>query len=233
MCGRFTLKTPASDWVQQLFPGLTILDMPNLPPRYNIAPTQSILTLTTPEPKSDLRACIMRWGLVPPWSADLAIGNNMINARGETVAEKPSFRKALVKRRCVIIADGYYEWLRTEKTKRPFWIHRQDNQAFCMAGLWEANHKVSPKETLLTTTIITTPANQVTSAVHDRMPVIFDTQDALRWLDPELEDGAEINSLIRAAPNDWWSLTEVNSHVNNARNEGAKCLEPVAANNSL
>ena len=196
MCGRYTLKTP-NPRLQELF-GLQ--DLPHLVPRFNIAPTQSIFTIRASASVPDVReAVMMRWGLIPFWAKDLAIGNTMINARAETVAEKPSFREAFIKRRCLIPADGFFEWEKLASGKKqPWWIRMQDEQPFAMAGLWET---WSPKTKPLTAdesqhgdlkviqscTILTINANADMQPIHDRMPVILPFEAWASWLNPTTE----------------------------------------------
>ena len=228
MCGRFTLKTAAALWVQELFPGLRLLDVPENPPRYNIAPTQPILAVMQLEAGGDLRVASTRWGLIPSWSEDLSIGAKMINARSETVAEKPSFRKAFSERRCLIIADGYYEWPKgLGDDKQPYWIHRPKGEPFLMAGLYEFNRRITPENPLLTSTILTMNANTTIQAIHDRMPVVIPPRDALRWLAPDQTDGNQLTPLITAAADDFFVAEPVSKYVNNARHEGPDCLEIV------
>lgn len=232
MCGRFTLKTPASSWVEQLFRGLPFLDTPDTPPRYNIAPTQPILAVLQSSSGAPFSTTWLRWGLLPSWAEDLAIGNRMINARSETLAEKPSFRKAFRERRCLIIADGYYEWKKgTGKTKQPYWIHRPGDAPFVMAGLWEVNRRISSESPIFSGTIITTPANACTQEVHDRMPAIIFPSDILRWLDPSSHDVEPLQSLLQPAPDDYFSLTPVSTRVNSPMHEGPECLIPVSPTN--
>ncbi len=226
MCGRFTLKTPASAWVQELFPGLRLLDLPELPPRYNIAPTQPILCVLPTSTINTLQVQSFRWGLIPFWADDLAIGNRMINARSETLAEKPSFRKPLADQRCVVVADGYYEWMKAENgTKRPFWIHRPLEKPFLMAGLWECNRKLNAQTPVYSTTIITTASNQTTRAVHDRMPVLLTSlEQTLRWLDPHIHSASMLESILQPAPDDWLELREVSTLVNRPSVDSIECL---------
>ena len=220
MCGRFTLRTPANLLVDHFMVGST----PDLVPRYNIAPTQTVPIVRQVPDQRTLFA--MRWGLVPYWAADLRVGSRMINARAETVATKPAFRAAFERRRCVVPADGYYEWLRDGKRKQPFLIHLNDDQPFGMAGLWE---KWRPKTgsdepTVESFTIITTTANDDTEGVHDRMPVILDPRDYDRWIDPENDDKKSLQDLLR--PYDKPLRVEpVNPIVNNVKNDVPECVE--------
>jgi putative SOS response-associated peptidase YedK len=170
----------------------------------------------------------MRWGLVPPWADDLAIGNRMINARGETVDQKPSFRKAFASRRCLIPADGYFEWQKTADGKQPYLIELADGGVFAMAGLWEENRKVAGDAApLLTCTVITTEANQMTGKVHDRMPVILEPEQYDRWLDPGFRDAEALKEMLDPAAEDLLRMTPVSRHVNNPRNDDAECAQPL------
>lgn len=228
MCGRFTLRSPAADWCQLFLPQLAPEQLPfDDPPRYNIAPTQSIVCVLREATGEDRQAVKTRWGLVPPWADDLSIGNRMINARGETVDSKASFKKAFVSRRCLIPADGYYEWMKTDDGKQPYLIQPRGGGLFAMAGLWETNRRVAEDDVpIRTCTIITTNANQATSHLHHRMPVILDENDFDRWLDPGFRDSEALKELLLPAPEDLLNTTPVSRHVNNPRNEDPKCCQP-------
>ncbi len=187
MCGRFTLRTPA-ETLSALFEDLRF---PKLRPRYNIAPTQSILCVRQ-DPQGNCEPAMLRWGLVPFWSQDLKIGARMINARSETAATKPSFRAAFKSRRCLVLADGFFEWKKIGKEKQPYYITQVDDGPFCMAGLWESwkdkqsdSGLAAPVETC---TILTTEANSMMAPLHDRMPVILDRDQYSFWLDSSFQD---------------------------------------------
>ena len=229
MCGRFTLRAPAADWCQLLLPDLSPEEFPfDAPPRYNIAPTQSIICVVQEAPGEPRTAVKARWGLVPPWANDLAIGNRMINARGETVDTKASFKKPLVARRCLIPTDGYYEWTKTETGKQPHLMESVKGGPFAMAGLWDVNRSLSEDGTpIRSCTIITTQANQTTAHLHDRMPVILNPVDYQRWLDPGFRDPQELKQLLRPAPENLLKTAPVSRHVNNARHEDPACVEPI------
>ncbi|MCZ6603891.1 MAG: SOS response-associated peptidase, partial [Alphaproteobacteria bacterium] len=197
MCGRYTLTTPSQAIVDlfALDPG------PNLAPRYNIAPTQAVFAVRL-DPSGGREAAQLRWGLVPSWAKDPQIGNRMINARAETVREKPSFRSAFKGRRCLIAADGFYEWQKqkpgTKGGKQPYWITLADRGPFAFAGLWE--HWTDGQGSKLETcTIVTCPANDLVAPIHPRMPVILGPQDHAQWLDPETAPDAAA-SLLRPYP---------------------------------
>ena len=192
MCGRYTLATPVNDLAERF----EIDEYPSpITPSYNIAPTQEVAAVLVEEEKRKLQ--MLRWGLIPAWADDPSIGNRMINARSETVAEKPSFRKAFKDRRCLVLTDGFYEWQRTPDGKQPYYIHMKDGSPFAFAGLWESWRD---GEEIRSCTIITTEANQLVGEVHSRMPVILPPEDYEVWLDPEFEEKEALTSLLRPLP---------------------------------
>jgi putative SOS response-associated peptidase YedK len=215
MCGRFAFYSP-SEAITALFGVHTGVE---IEARYNIAPTQFIAAIRNSE--SDSRELVMlRWGLVPFWAKDPAIGNRMINARAETVAEKPSYRNAYKKRRCLILANGFYEWRKEADGKTPYYITTADESPFAFAGLWERWDSKESDETLQTTTIITADANEFMESLHHRMPIILQAEGADRWLSGDNElvhNVAEITPPLKA-----WA---VDRRVNNARNEGPELIE--------
>ncbi len=220
MCGRYTLYTEM-EVLEELYPLFDLAE--DLQPRYNIAPTQQVFAVRQ-LPGQQPKGVYLRWGLIPPWAEDMKIGYKMINAKGETVAEKPAFRAAFKARRCLVFADGFYEWETVGKTKIPHWIHRKDRKPFTMAGLWETwKHEEQAVESC---TLITTSANAVLEPFHDRMPVILDPADHALWLDPQAKDVNLLKELIR--PYDATALTEskANPAVNNVRNQGPELLTP-------
>ena len=182
MCGRYTLTTDLKQVAKRFDAAAD--EIPSVAPRYNIAPTQNVIAVSD-DGKRTIKQ--MRWGLIPSWAKDSAIGNRMINARAETLAEKPAFRSALKKRRCIIPADGFFEWKKLGKLKQPFRIVLKNREPFGFAGLWE--HWKSPDgEEILSCTIITTEANELLKAVHERMPVILDREAEAVWLDPKVQE---------------------------------------------
>ena len=196
MCGRFTLRTP-SEKVAELF---RLLRAPILEPRCNIAPTQPVAAVRN-KSDTDNRECVpLVWGLIPSWSKDPRIGSRMINARAETVANKPAFRAAFKRRRCLIPADGFYEWQQVgaRKKKQPFWIGLQDERLFAFAGLWECWTGSDGSE-LESCTIITCEPNELLAPLHNRMPVILPPDDFERWLSPT-ESPGELQSLLIPYP---------------------------------
>ncbi len=226
MCGRFTLKTPPDQWGQLLLPLLDIeAAKANWVPRYNVAPTQNIVAIAVDCESAERFTDYFRWGLVPSWAEDLSIGNRMINARAETIGEKPSFSGPLKTRRCLVIADGYYEWKTEGKLKQPYWIHPADGGVFAMAGLWETNGRATGQP-IKSCTIITTAANEKMSEVHDRMPVVLVDEALQSWLNQSLSV-ADATSLLKAAPEEFLEMQAVDRRVNNARVDDEDCLRPV------
>ncbi len=197
-------------------------------PRYNITPTQLIPCVARGETGADRSIFLARWGLIPSWADDLAIGNRMINARGETVDSKPSFKRAFASRRCLIPADGYYEWMKTEDGKQPYLIERPDHGMLAMAGLWEVNKKLgSDDQPLVSCTIITTDANRATSKIHDRMPVFVDEAAFDIWLDPGFRDAEKLKAILAPADDRLLQPIAVSRRVNSPKNDDPACVQPV------
>lgn len=209
------------EWIRAEF-GLDQLSL-DLRPRYNIAPTQAVLAVV--RGPDGLRAGWLRWGLIPYWAKDESIGNRLINARSETLGEKPSFREAFRKRRCLIVADGFYEWRRTGETKTPVWIHRASRRPFAFAGLWERWR--SPEgEPIVSCTIVTTEAIDTLRPIHPRMPVILPPDARDVWLDPDSAPDA-LERVLRPYPDDDLRFHEVSTLVNSPRNDDPECIEEV------
>jgi putative SOS response-associated peptidase YedK len=223
MCGRFTQRQPAQAIAQQFSLG----SVPDSPPRYNIAPTQLIAAVTQPE-VAQRQFRVFQWGLVPFWAKDASLGAKLINARAETVAEKPSFRAAFRHRRCLIVADGFYEWQRVESGKQPHFFHLQEDQPFAFAGLWE-QWESPQNEILETCTILTTEANEVLRPVHNRMPVILHSDDYDRWLDPSVDMASKLLPLLRPYPADEMASYAVSKVVNRVSSDRPECIEPLKA----
>ncbi len=225
MCGRFTLKTPEAT-IASLFPDLSV---PALAPRYNVAPTQNVAAVRQAA-SGDLEFVALRWGLVPFWAKELSVGARMINARSETVREKPSFRTAFKKRRCLVFADGYFEWKKIGKKKQPYYMTTQENGGgFCMAGLWESWTDNSTNQNVETCTVLTTDACPSLVSVHDRMPVVLPNQEFEFWLDPDFNDGDRIHAICQPTRDDFFEVQTVNPIVNNARNDSPECVEIIDA----
>ena len=192
-------------------------------PRYNIAPSQQVVTVTNDGAR---RTELMRWGLVPFWAKDLKIGYRMINAAGETLAAKPAFRAAFKKRRCLILADGFFEWRKDGKSKIPTYIFLKSRESFAFAGLWET-WKSPEGETVKSCTIVTTRPNEFMEPIHNRMPVILSSETEALWIDPLSEDPDILQPLLQPSPAEQLESYEVSSFVNSARNEGPECIEPL------
>lgn len=215
MCGRYALTAPASV-ITEIF---QVDVLPDVLPRYNVAPTQQVATIIASLGVRTMQH--MRWGLIPFWSKDAKIAYKTINARGETVRTKPAFRSSFKRKRCLILADGFYEWKRRSKTdKVPHLIQMADGRPFAMAGLWATWVDPSSMEEVVSCSIVTTGPNELMTSIHDRMPVILDPKDWDTWLDPDNEDTAALQELIRPFPADRMKARPCSSQVNNARNSG-------------
>lgn len=220
MCGRFTLRTSS----QAVVEAFDLFEQPELVPRYNIAPTQLIATIGFDPQCKRRQLQFRRWGLIPSWADDPSIGHRLLNARAETVADKPSFRAAFKKHRCLIVADGFYEWRKNGKAKQPYFIRLKEEGPFAFAGLAEHWHKGD--QTIDSATIITTEANALMQELHDRMPAILAPQDYNAWLDPEFQAKDELLSLLRPYPADEMTCWPVSTLVNSPRNESPECVMP-------
>ncbi|MCB9832863.1 MAG: SOS response-associated peptidase [Planctomycetes bacterium] len=223
MCGRFTLQAPA-DVLADLF-GVPALY--ELPARYNIAPTQDVAAVRIDPDEGDRELVMLRWGLVPFFAKDPSIGNRMINARGETLAEKPSFRAAYRSRRCLIPADGFYEWQKLADGKQPQHVAFVDGSVFAMAGLYE-NWRRPDGGNLSSCTIITTEASEDLAWLHDRMPVILDPEDWELWLDPELKDRSVLDPLLVPWAGRKLRARPVSRRVNSPREDDPDLLDESA-----
>ena len=221
MCGRYTLASPTERLAEEFGVDASSIE---LSPNYNVAPTQGVAAVL--EEGGQRRLEVLRWGLIPPWADDPGIGSRMINARSETAPGKPSFRRAFRERRCLIPADGFYEWQRTNGAKQPYYIHMEDGRPFAFAGLWESWSKGGEGE-VRTCTILTTGANALVGEVHDRMPVILahDAYDV--WLDPASERD-ELTGLLASYPEDEMEAYPVSRFVNSPSNNDPRCIEPAA-----
>jgi len=218
MCGRFALKNPKA-----LKEAFNLEEQPELAPRYNIAPSQDVAIIRFSP--AGRRLDLARWGLIPSWAKDAAGGYSTINARAETVDSKPTFRAPFKRHRCLIPADGFYEWQEQGGIKIPHHIGRKDGAPFALAGLWDVWH--GPQGDVLSCSIIVTAANQFMRRLHERMPVILDPQDYERWLDPTNLDTAGLKRLLAPAPEDWLAEWPVSRKLNNPQHEGPECAEPL------
>jgi putative SOS response-associated peptidase YedK len=221
MCGRYTLAAPDPAAIRDRFP---VGDDVQVRRRFNIAPGDDVLAVTT-DRAGEPRGETLRWGLVPSWAQRPDTGLKMINARVETAPERPAFRRAFERFRCLIVADGFYEWRpgpRTGSRKQPFHITRDDGGLFAFAGLWSIWHGQSA-EVLRTCTILTTAANSAIAALHDRMPVILDPADEREWLDTATPP-PRLAEILAGLPAAHTELTEVGFAVNDARYDRPECL---------
>ena len=229
MCGRYSLTSPLDDLVEVF--QVSEIALEDYRPRFNIAPTQQVPILA--RGGAGLRLGMLRWGLVPHWADDPRIGNRMINARSETVATMPAFRDAFRLRRCLVPADGFYEWMTTEggepgkrgkASKTPYWIHRPDRAPFAFAGLWE-RWRSPAGERLNTFTILTTSASERIRPLHDRMPVVIRPEHWSIWLDPNT-DAASLRALLEPAPDAFFDAWPVSKAVNSPEVDDPICVLP-------
>ena len=233
MCGRYALYTPI-EAVARLF-GAEEIHARDVAPRYNIAPTQEVpVVRVSPYPAAGAEEAreapprelaLARWGLVPFWAKDPSVGNRMINARGETVAGKPAFRAAFRKRRCLVPADGFFEWQKTADGKQPWYIRDAGGEPMALAGLWELWDPPDGGEPLASCAIITTGANDFMRPLHDRMPVILDAAGRAAWLDPDAAP-ARLEALLAPAPEGILEAWPVSRRVNSPFNEDPSLVEP-------
>jgi putative SOS response-associated peptidase YedK len=219
MCGRFTMYS-TRDQLARLF-GFDTDDVPDQLPRYNIAPTQLVAVVRLDDGQRVIKP--LRWGLIPSWAKDARIGNSLINARAETIAEKPAFRSAFKKRRCLIPTTGFYEWATTgTKKKQPLHIRLIDGRPFALAGLWE-RWTDAEGAVVESCTIITTTANDLMRPFHDRMPVILAPVEYGTWLDPQTPADL-LHKLLRPYPSEGMEAVPVGAYVSNPRHEGPQCV---------
>lgn len=219
MCGRFTLHKPADTITREFH----LAAVPDLEARYNIAPAQNVLAIRRLLDGNE--AVTLKWGLIPSWAKDAGIGSKLINARSETVTEKPSFREAFKKRRCIIPADGFYEWQRTGSQKRPFYFKLKDDRLFGFAGLW-AKWLTPDGETLETCSILTTEANEVLRPVHERMPVILPPDSYELWLDEDVSKQNLRRELLRPYPALAMAAYPVSLAINSPQRQGTELVRP-------
>ena len=232
MCGRFSLTRP-SETVQDLFgyspPSDADTDVLECiwRPRFNIAPTQPVLIARVLPGLDGIQLGRVRWGLVPGWAKDTRQGARLINARSETAASKPAFRGPFKKHRCLIPADGFFEWKRSGKSKQPYYVRMNEHAPFALAGLW-ARWESPGGEVIESCTILTTVPNDVVAHIHDRMPVILAQPQFELWLDPEISDPQQLTSLLVPFPPDQMEAFPVSDHVGKVGNDDRYCIEPAA-----
>ena len=221
MCGRYALKTSVPEIARILGAGAKV----EFAPSYNVAPSRMVPVCRV-SVDGDRELALLRWGLVPHWAKEVNDRYRMINARAETVDKKPAFRTPFRRRRCLVPADGYFEWKAEPQRKQPYFIHRNDGMPLFLAGLWDRWEK-SNDGPLDSFSIVTTSASERLVAIHDRMPVIIREADRRTWLDPEMDDSDQLLPLLDPDPGIELSLTPVSTYVNNPRHDDARCLQPV------
>ena len=220
MCGRYSLIADLGELAKRYeFDG----DGLALKPAYNVAPTQDVLTVVGGEAR---RSGFMRWGLIPWWAKNASIGSRMINARAETVSEKPAFRDALRRRRCLVLADGFYEWQRTGSVRKPMRVVMRSGEPFAFAGLWSVWRDPDGNR-IPSCAIITTTANDLLRPVHDRMPVVLPRELEELWLDRSIDDPGALGSVLTPYLDDAMEAYEVSTLVNSAANDGPEVIEAV------
>ncbi len=224
MCGRFTL-TSSAQRVAEVFDLLPTIGQ-HWPIRYNVAPTQMVAAVRCQLPINTRELAWLQWGLIPAWSNDPTMGSRMINARCETLSSKPAFREAYARRRCLIVADGFYEWKQGSRSKQPHYIRRKDNELFAFAGLWEPWQQNQCG--VESCTIITTEANALLRDLHQRMPVILHAADYDRWLDPTLQEPAALQDLLVPLAAHLLQRHPVGPLVNRAHYDQPDCVTPAA-----
>lgn len=221
MCGRYSLSASGEKLAEQF----QLAEIPELAPRYNIAPTQEVAVVR--QCAEGRQLALLRWGLIPSWAKDPRSGARMINARAETVAEKPAFRSAFVRRRCLVPADGFYEWKRTAGGKQPFFFQMRDGRPLAFAGLWE-QWKSPDGGQIESYTILTTDANELLRPVHDRMPVILPPAAYDLWLDPDVQKPDVLLALLHPYPEEAMTAYPVSMRVNSPANDDPQCIAPIA-----
>lgn len=229
MCGRYGLSSPAR--VRELpLDAVLLEELATVPPRWNITPSQSVLAIVSD--RHGTRTERLRWGLIPSWANDANIGQRLANARGETVRTKPSFRKPFATQRALVLADLYYEWQVREKPqgKQPWCVRMQDNAPFALAALWDVWAPPAPDDAIATFTLITTPANQRTATIHDRMPVLLQSEQYASWLDID-QPLDTIEALVQTTNAPDLYAYPVSTYVNSPAHDDAKCAEPLNATN--
>lgn len=224
MCGRFSLSTPA----QTLAEIFEVANVPELQPRFNIAPSEAIAAIRVPRDEQARELARLRWGLVPSWAKEPSVGNRMINARAETVGANPAFRSPFRRRRCLIPADGFFEWQRLERGKQPFHFRMRDGLPFAFAGLWdlwEGKHG----SVIESCTLITTQPNDLVRPVHDRMPVIVEPKHYELWLDPRVDRPERLMEVLQPFAAGKMVTYPVSNLVNNPANDDPACIAPLPA----
>jgi putative SOS response-associated peptidase YedK len=223
MCGRFTLTASIAEIAERFSAEYSFKDE-DYSSSYNIAPSQSVLAVINDGQTN--RMGFLRWGLIPPWAKDVSIGHKLVNARAETLTEKPSYRHAFQKKRCLIVADSFYEWKRVNNQKIPMRILLKSHELFSMVGLWE-QWKSPNGDSIFSCTIITTKPNPLMASIHDRMPVILKPQDEPLWLDPTISDPKKLKNLLKPYDEQWMEAYEVSQLVNSPKNNSPDLIQPI------
>ncbi|MBD1804571.1 SOS response-associated peptidase [Microcoleus sp. FACHB-SPT15] len=224
MCGRYT-QSKSAEIITRAF---QLDNVSDIEPRYNIAPTQSVLTVLQPSASANRQGKMLHWGLIPSWAKDRKMASKLINARAETVAEKPAFRSAFRKRRCLVVADGFYEWQQQEnkKQKQPFYFRLSDGEPFAFAGLWEQWQDATGEE-IESCTVLTTEANDLMRPIHNRMPVILEPKNYDLWLDAEATKPELLQLLLHPYPTEEMTAYPVSTAVNKPTNDSAECINSI------
>lgn len=225
MCGRVTLTLSGQE-IAEIY---KVIEEIEWTPKYNIAPTQQIPVIIN-DGKNHLK--LFQWGLIPFWAKDRSIGNKMINARSETVDTKPSFRHSFQNKRCLILADGFYEWRREGRSKTPYRITIPGRKVFGFAGIWDS-WRGPEGQTIDTCSIITTAANELMSTLHDRMPVILEQNKEQTWLNPSITDPLQLKPLLTPYPSGMMNAYQVSSLVNSPKNDSEECIQQIKDQGSL
>ncbi len=221
MCGRYTLRAEPESIAREF----ALPEVPTLRPAFNIAPDQPVPVVRFDPDEGARRLDFLTWGLIPSWADDPTIGDRLINARAETVADKPAFRPPFRIRRCLVVADGFYEWERQDGGKRPFFVHMKEDRPFAFAGLWE--HYDKGEEPIYSCTLLTTGANTVLAPIHDRMPVILPRSAYGLWLDPGMHDPKQLEPLLVPYPDEPMESYPVSKLVNDPVNDVPECIRSI------
>jgi putative SOS response-associated peptidase YedK len=224
-CGRITLRSIAT----AIAKAFDLPEAPSETPCFNISPNHLVAVIRFDPKEGGRRLDYLTWGLVPCWADDPAIGDRMINARAETVAEKPAFRRPFRYQRCLLVADGFYEWKRQDGWKQPYFVHMKDDRPFAFAGLWE--HWQKGGEPIYSCTLLTTDANELLAPVHDRIPVILSRDQYDLWLDPGVHDPKLLAPLLVPFPSQEMEAFPVSRLVNDPENDVPECIRPIETEN--
>ena len=230
MCGRFNVLTSAQGFVDLLEIMVNIDSKLGEFPRYNVAPTQPIPAVRQSSSESDAEMVMLRWGLIPHWAKDMSIGNRMINARSETVATKPAFKQSFQRRRCLIAANGWYEWRKIDDRKQPYFIHRKDGAPLFFAGLWarwQGTDKQGQATTVESCTILTAEASSTLEEIHPRMPLVLDRGLYEQWIDGSIAEIERLKQIIECRARDIYDAYPISTYVNKPAHDSPACLEAI------